>query len=196
MKIYFYKSNPENYQTFPEPDNLDDFIMLEVDDISALDNQELVAIGEDYRLVDKRPSDLHDWNGESWQINTEKATALFTHHKQALIKRLADKADSLTAQLLAGYPQTEIESFYRQEKEALAWQADNNAPVPMISQIAEQRGVPLAILVEKIIEKSNQFAALAGAIIGQRQKFETQIFAAENVENLTALEQEIEQWTN
>lgn len=36
----------------------------------------------------------------------------------------------------------EIESFYRQEKEALAWQADNSTETSMLTQIARNRGVP------------------------------------------------------
>ncbi|MBK1413357.1 hypothetical protein I6H79_00910 [Haemophilus influenzae] len=91
--------------------------------------------------------------------------------------------------MLAGYPQTEIESFYRQEKEALAWQADNSTETPMLTQIAQNRGV-----VEKVIEKSAQFAVVIGIIIGQRQAFEDRLLALKTPEELTALEQEIEQW--
>lgn len=96
--------------------------------------------------------------------------------------------------MLAGYPQTEIESFYRQEKEALAWQADNSTETPMLTQIAQNRGVPFEILVEKVIEKSAQFAVVIGIIIGQRQAFEDRLLALKTPEELTALEQEIEQW--
>ncbi|OBY51289.1 hypothetical protein BBB48_06740 [Haemophilus parainfluenzae] len=95
---------------------------------------------------------------------------------------------------MAGYPQTEIESFYRQEKEALAWQADHNTPTPMLSQIARVRGVPLDLLIEKVIEKSAQFAVVIGIIIGQRQAFEDRLLALKTPEELTSLEQEIEQW--
>ncbi|HHF3991823.1 TPA: hypothetical protein ACPONN_001296, partial [Haemophilus influenzae] len=117
-----------------------------------------------------------------------------TQQKESLLNKLADKADQLKNSLLAGYPQTEIESFYRQEKEALAWQADHNTPTPMLSQIAQNRGVPLEILIEKVIEKSTQFAVVIGIIIGQRQAFEDRLLALKTPEELTALEQEIEQW--
>ncbi|KIP50924.1 hypothetical protein SU58_01755 [Haemophilus influenzae] len=92
------------------------------------------------------------------------------------------------------YPQTEIESFYHQEKEALAWQADHNTATPMLTQIAQNRGMPFEILVEKVIEKSAQFAVVIGIIIGQRQAFEDRLLALKTPEELTALEQEIEQW--
>ncbi|PRM60005.1 hypothetical protein BVZ54_00642 [Haemophilus influenzae] len=147
-------------------------------------------------LIDPQPSAAHQLNLDTltWEISAEKQTALFTQQKESLLNKLADKADQLKNSLLAGYPQTEIESFYRQEKEALAWQADHNTPTPMLSQIAQNRGVPLEILIEKVIEKSTQFAVVIGIIIGQRQAFEDRLLALKTPEELTALEQEIEQW--
>ena len=147
-------------------------------------------------LIDPQPSAAHELNHDTlqWEISAEKQTALFAQQKEVLLNKLADKADQLKNGLLAGYPQTEIESFYRQEKEALAWQADHNTPTPMLSQIARVRGVPLEVLINKVIEKSAQFAVAIGIIIGQRQAFEDRLLALKTPEELTALEQEIEQW--
>lgn len=147
-------------------------------------------------LIDPQPSVAHVLNLDTltWEISPEKQTALFAQQKESLLNKLADKADQLKNGLLAGYPQTEIESFYRQEKEALAWQADHNTPTPMLSQIARVRGVPLEVLINKVIEKSAQFAVAIGIIIGQRQAFEDRLLALKTPEELTSLEQEIEQW--
>lgn len=147
-------------------------------------------------LIDPQPSAAHVLNLDTltWDISAEKQSALFAQQKEGLLNKLADKADQLKNSLLAGYPQTEIESFYRQEKEALAWQADHNTPTPMLSQIARVRGVPLDMLISKVIEKSTQFAVAIGLIIGQRQAFEDRLFALKTPDDLTALEQEIEQW--
>lgn len=144
----------------------------------------------------KAPSPFHVFNmvTKSFELSEEKQTALFAKQKEGLLNKLADKADQLKNGLLAGYPQTEIESFYRQEKEALAWQADHNTPTPMLSQIARVRGVPLEVLIEKVIEKSSQFAVAIGIIIGQRQAFEDRLLALKTPDELTSLEQEIEQW--
>lgn len=148
-------------------------------------------------LIDPQPSAAHVLNLDTltWEISAEKQTALFAQQKEVLLNKLADKADQLKNGLLAGYPQTEIESFYRQEKEALAWQADHNTATPMLTQIAQNRGVPFEILVEKVIEKSAQFAVVIGIIIGQRQAFEDRLVALKTPEELTSLEQEIEAWT-
>ncbi|MBF1226849.1 MAG: hypothetical protein HXM24_06075 [Haemophilus parainfluenzae] len=96
--------------------------------------------------------------------------------------------------MLVGYPQTEIESFYRQEKEALAWKADNKADTPMLKQIARVRGVPFEILVEKVIEKASQFAVAIGVIIGQRQAFEDKLLALSSQKELDELKKKIEEW--
>ena len=148
-------------------------------------------------LIDPQPSVAHVLNLDTltWEISPEKQTALFAQQKESLLNKLADKADQLKNGLLAGYPQTEIESFYRQEKEALAWQADHNTPTPMLSQIARVRGVPLEVLINKVIEKSAQFAVAIGIIIGQRQAFEDRLLALKTPQELTSLEQEIEAWT-
>ena len=147
-------------------------------------------------LIELQPSPAHELNLDTlkWEISAEKQTALFAQQKESLLNKLADKADKLKSGLLVGYPQTEIESFYRQEKEALAKQASPKAETPMLEQIARVRGVPLDLLIEKVIEKSNQFAVAIGIIIGKRQQFEDRLLALKTPEELTALEQEIEQW--
>ena len=142
----------------------------------------------------ERPTPNHEWDGNDWVISKEKQDALFAKRKEDLLNRLASKADEIKINLLVGYPQTEIESFYRQEKEALAWQADNKVDTPMLKQIARVRGVPFEVLVEKVIEKASQFAVAIGVIIGQRQAFEDRLLALKTMEELTALEKEIEAW--
>ena len=134
------------------------------------------------------------WNGTEWVKDEARIVELFMQRKEALLTTLANKADTLKSSLLVGYPQTEIESFYRQEKEALAWKADNKVDTPMLKQIARVRGVPFEVLVEKVIEKASQFAVAIGLIIGQRQAFEDRLLALKTMEELTALEKEIEEW--
>lgn len=144
----------------------------------------------------KAPSEYHvfDSKSKSFKVSDNKKTEFTKRKKENLLNELSDKADKIKNDLLAGYPQTEIESFYRQEKEALAWRADNNAETPMLKQVAMVRGVPFDVLVEKVIEKASQFAVAIGLIIGQRQAFEDRLLATNTLEELTALEKEIEEW--
>ena len=148
------------------------------------------------KIIEKgvKPSKYHEWDGKDWVISPAKQTALFAEQKESLIAQLANKTDALKAGLLVGYPQTEIDSFYRQEKEALAWQADKKAETPMLKQIALLRGVPFEILVQKVIEKSEMFAMVIGAIIGQRQQLEDRILTATKPEELETIKNEVETW--
>lgn len=147
-------------------------------------------------LIDQQPSTEHELNPDTltWEISAEKQTVLFENKKNTLLDKLADKADKIKSSLLIGYPQTEIESFYRQEKEALAWQVNNKADTPMLKQIARIRNIPFEVLVQKVIEKSEQFALAVGVIIGQRQAFEDRLLATNTLEEITALEKEIKEW--
>lgn len=144
----------------------------------------------------KSPSEYHvfDSKSKSFKVSNDKKTEFAKRKKENLLNILADKADKIKNDLLAGYPQTEIESFYRQEKEALAWQANNKADTPMLKQIARIRNIPFEVLVQKVIEKSEQFALAVGVIIGQRQAFEDRLLATKTLEELTAIEKEIEEW--
>lgn len=144
----------------------------------------------------KSPSEYHvfDSKSKSFKVSNDKKTEFFKRKKENLLNILADKADKIKNDLLSGYPQTEIESFYRQEKEALAWQGNNKADTPMLKQIARIRNIPFDVLVQKVIEKSEQFALAVGVIIGQRQAFEDRLLATKTLEELTALEKEIEAW--
>ncbi len=153
------------------------------------------VVSDDLAVSPPRPSEYHEWDGKKWKISKADAAARFAKQKTALAFRLAEKADELKNSLLAGYPQVEIDSFYRQEKEALARQADNNAPTPMLAQIAAARGVELDVLIEKVIEKSARLAVAVGAVIGKRQQLEDKLNTIETAPGLDALEKEIEEWT-
>lgn len=145
-------------------------------------------------LTPPMPGEEYIWNGSEWIVSNEKQIELFNERKDRLIRKLANKADDIKSELLAGYPQTEIDSFYRQEKEALAWRTDKNSETPMLKQIARIRGIPFDVLVQKVLEKSEQFALAVGVIIGQRQAFEDRLLATKNIEELTTLEKEIKEW--
>lgn len=142
------------------------------------------------------PTEYHffDMKTKKFKESQEKKNSFLTAKKEALLASLADKADKIKNGLLAGYPQTEIESFYRQEKEALAWRSDNKADAPMLKQIARIRNIPFDVLVQKVLEKSDRFAIAIGLIIGQRQAFEDELLGLNTVEDLIKLEKEIDKW--
>ena len=154
--------------------------------------------GEPY-LIPKRPSVAHKWDGENWILCEELAKAQFIAEKSRCLTELAAKADALKSALLIGYPQTEIDAFYRQEKEALLWRENPEMSraeaAPMLTQIAENRGIPFEILAQKVLEKADIFAEKIGVIIGQRQKFEDELNQAETLDAVQQLRQRVQNWT-
>ena len=76
------------------------------------------------------------------------------------------------------YPDRELLTFERQEREARALLAgDSAADVTHITAIAQGRGIPVEELAQKIIAKADAFALASGWLIGMRQKYEDQLNA-------------------
>jgi hypothetical protein len=100
--------------------------------------------------------------------------------------------DSAAARVVAGirslYPDFERETWSDQEDEARAWTENNKAPTPTLTGIAEARGVTVAYLVPKVIQKADQYRALAASVAGKRQGLEDDIAAALAAEDREALE--------
>lgn len=194
MNVYFLKEDISQYVIYPIPADESRYFIYNAESEEELAQKTPVLFEGQFALVEKQPTPEHEWNGTEWVISPEKLTAIIAQRKEQLLSTLANKADALKSGLLVGYPQTEIESFYRQEKEALAWKIDAKTETPMLSMIAKMRGVPFEILVEKVIEKANQLALAIGVIIGQRQKFEDALIAATTPEQLDEIEKGIDTW--
>lgn len=77
------------------------------------------------------------------------------------------------AALTATYPDRELLTFDKQEAEARAYLSDpSSATTPILTAIAQGRGIPVDELAQKIIAKADAFALASGALIGQRQWYE------------------------
>lgn len=144
-------------------------------------------------LVDPQPSDAYELNLDTlrWEIPQEKLTALLKHRKSSLMTTIANKTDNFKSQYLAGYSQAEIDSFYRQEREAR-----NELPTMLLTEIFEGRDDLSSIedLKKKVIEKADLFAIIMGKLFAIKQGFEKHIEQAETMEQLDKIEQEINQW--
>ncbi len=86
-------------------------------------------------------------------------------------------SDAEIASVSAGYPSGEVLSWPKQEAEARAWTADNQAVTPLLDSLAAARGISKAELTSRVIAKADLFAQVSGAIIGKRQGLEDQIDA-------------------
>lgn len=101
----------------------------------------------------------------------------------APVKTAAElKADKLTeinaecekaiAAIKAGYPESEVLSWPKQEAEARAFIADPVAATPLLDALAAARAMDKAELAARVVAKADAFAAYSGQIIGKRQGLE------------------------
>lgn len=176
---------------------------IPVDAIAVSDNEygDLVAkrdIGcllyvddNQVKATPPQPSPAHEWDGKDWVISPAKQTALLAERKTQLLNVIANKTDNFKTQYLIGYSQAEIDSFYRQEREAR-----NELPTMLLTEIFEGRDDLNSIdeLKKKVIEKADLFAIIMGKLFAIKQGFEKHIDKSETIEELDKIEQEINQW--
>lgn len=89
--------------------------------------------------------------------------------REAAHMRINSAYEAAVSQLVAGYPQHEIDSWAKQEAEARAWLKDNSAPTPWIDSAATTRGIPKPEFIAKVIEQADALAPMHGALSGKRQ---------------------------
>lgn len=95
--------------------------------------------------------------------------------------------EGLLNALTATYPDREISTFDKQEAEARAYIADSTALTPLLSALAQARGIPLDELVRRVLAKADAFAEASGSIIGQRQALEDRLGVCTTVEEVQAI---------
>ena len=120
MKVYFLKENLNSYQIFPIPQNLNDFVEMEVENESELETKQLIQFQKQYILVAKQPTELHKWNGNSWIVDEKKKTEI----KLELIKNLVDSIDDTAANISARWTRF-AEEYKEREAAALAFKEAN-----------------------------------------------------------------------
>lgn len=92
------------------------------------------------------------------------------------------------AALTPTYPEKELFTFERQEREARALLTGDSSDGAHITAIASGRGIPVEELARKIVAKADAFSLASGLIIGQRQKWEDMLKDAKTKEDVTAIQ--------
>ncbi|MFC1022262.1 DUF4376 domain-containing protein [Pasteurella multocida] len=91
MKIYFLKSDLNQYQIFPVPQDLNDFIEINIEDESEFDSKQLILYQKQYILVDRQPTELHKWNGNEWILDEEKQDQLLIIQQNEVWEKIKKK---------------------------------------------------------------------------------------------------------
>ena len=107
--------------------------------------------------------------------------------KAAKLSEINAAADRAIGTLTVTYPDREISTFDKQESEACAYAADPTASTPLLSALAQARGIPLPDLVERVLAKADAFAVASGSIIGQRQALEDRLDACTTLEEVQGI---------
>ncbi len=106
----------------------------------------------------------------------------------AKLQEINAACDAALAALTAMYPERELLSFERQEREARALISGDTSNTAHIAAIASGRGIPVEDLAQKIVAKADAFSVASGTLIGQRQKWEDMLKAAQTKENVIAIQ--------
>lgn len=176
--------------------NIDKSTLIELTDAQyqqylAINSDDITFKDGSFLARPLQPSEAHEWDGKEWVISPAKMTALLAKRKTHLLNVIANKTDNFKAQYLIGYSQAEIDSFYRQEREAR-----NELPTMLLTEIFEGRDDLSSIedLKKKVIEKADLYAIIMGKLFAIKQVFEKHIEQAETAEQLDKIEHEINKW--
>ncbi|HHF0494365.1 hypothetical protein MYT72_08700 [Haemophilus influenzae] len=167
MKVYFLKENLNSYQIFPIPQNLNDFVEMEVENESALETKQLIDFKGQYILVDRQPTELHKWNGNSWIVDEKKKTEI----KRELIKNLVDSIDDTAANISSRWTRF-AEEYKEREAAAIAFKEANfTGEVSVyISSFATVAGLDNQSASLLILQQAEKLRALQQQLAVQRMR--------------------------
>lgn len=107
--------------------------------------------------------------------------------KAAKLSEINAECQHMLESLTPTYPERELTTFDKQESEARAYTADSTASTPLLSALAQARGVPLDELARRVLVKADAFAVASGSIIGQRQALEDRLDACTTLEEVQGI---------
>ena len=113
--------------------------------------------------------------------------AILNAAKAAKLTEINAECQKAVAALAADYPDSEVQSWPQQVKEAMALSADPQADAPLLTAIATARGLPVAELASRVLGKMNAYAGASGTLIGRRQAAEDLIDVAATPEDVAGI---------
>ena len=167
MKVYFLKENLNSYQIFPIPQNLNDFVEMEVENESELETKQLIQFQKQYILVAKQPTELHKWNGNSWIVDEKKKTEI----KLELIKNLVHSIDDTAANISSRWTRF-AEEYKEREAAAIAFKEANFAGEVSvyISSFATVAGLDNKSATLLILKQAERLRTLQQQLAVQRMR--------------------------
>lgn len=115
------------------------------------------------------------------------AEPTFDDIKYAKLEEINTAYNVATSSIVVTYPDMEILTFDKQEKEARSWNSDNTVATPFLDGLALARGIDKAELVRRVIAKSDAFQTAVATLTGLRQRYEDQLSMATTAEEVAAI---------
>ena len=162
----------------------DDIVMGEGDPDTHYVARRTVIAYTDKELAAKRGMPT----GFVWQMPQRIAVDMRTlaQVKAAKLSEIAQHCDAALAPITSGYPDSEQQTWDKQEAEARGYLAGKTI-VPMLTALSVARGVPVDDLAQRIVAKADAFAAFCVGVIGRRQKLEDAVNAATTAAAVNAI---------
>lgn len=107
--------------------------------------------------------------------------------KAAKLAEINASCDAILKQAVSGYPETEQQTFYKQDAESAAYLKNPEVETPFLTTLATARGISLEDMVVKVRAKTDAFSQLSAFICGQRQAMEDLLDTCASVEEVEAL---------
>ena len=107
--------------------------------------------------------------------------------KAVKLSEINSKCELALRSLTDNYPDTERLTFDQQKAEAASYQANNTASCPMLTTLAQARGITIEDLAARVLEKAAAFSKASGALIGTRQKFEDTLDGCTNIQAVESI---------
>lgn len=161
-----------------------DHTMINVEVIFADD--EGTPLSEEYFPFSAVPDDVEEHGRAVWNACVKGSFGTITEYDAPVIPledakamKLAEinaRCDEILESAVSSYPESEVLTFDQQVEEVKAYQASGNASdAPLLSALAQTRGITLDELCERVMAKRHAFSVLSGCVIGQRQALEDRL---------------------
>lgn len=147
----------------------------------------LPAEGDTWQSPERYIEELGPLPDGAVTTKPEQPAPTLEEAKAAKLAEINRECDVILQQAVAGYPETEQQTFYKQDAESAAYLKNPETETPFLTTLATARGISLATMIEKVRAKTDAFALLSAYICGQRQAMEDQLDACETVEEVQAI---------
>jgi len=104
--------------------------------------------------------------------------------KALLRKILDDVYDKRFAQINLSVSKLEEVSWAQQRSEAEAYSADNTAPTPLLSSLAQSRGITLSEMVTRVLTAITNYNQEVATLLARKQMIETEIKSCADIQAL------------